>query len=173
MIILDDIKTVFDLAISITTFLGIGGLVFMSNKISNKLIEQKPEIVFGFYSKIKVYLLELRHKLGDSYKSPLSENSYEQEREKLGNFAIEFLSFLKTQDWQVPLNSNVQTNFDELTIFLLEISHLANKEESEYASKIALAKLTEIRQIIDEIINDIDIEQKNIITNYTNIQKSI
>lgn len=43
------IQAVLNLVTSIVTFLGIGGVLFVSNKTLSKLIEQKPEIVFGFY----------------------------------------------------------------------------------------------------------------------------
>lgn len=164
------IQAVLNLVTSIVTFLGIGGVLFVSNKTLSKLIEQKPEIVFGFYSKMKVYLLEIKQKLSDSHKSPLKDSGDAEERQALSIISSDFLFFLKNQDWQVPLNEEVKTNFDMLIKYMLKFSLLADIKKTSHVANELYNDLEKIQNVITNLLTAIDTEQESIIDKYAEVQ---
>lgn len=170
---IDTIQVVLNLATSIVTFLGIGGVLFVSNKTISKLIEQKPEIVFGFYSKMKVYLLEIKQKLGDGHKSPLKDSGDAEERQALSIISSNFLCFLKNQDWQVPLNKDVKDNFDMLIKYMLKFSLLEDSKKASYVANELYSDLEKIQNVITMLLEAIDAEQERIINKYTEVQKDL
>ncbi len=170
---IDTIQVVLNLVTSIVTFLGIGGVLFVSNKTISKLIEQKPEIVFGFYSKMKVYLLEIKQKLGDSHKSPLKDSGDAEERQALSIISSDFLCFLKNQDWQVPLNKDVKDNFDMLIKYMLKFSLLEDTKKTSYVANELYSDLEKIQNVITMLLEAIDAEQERIINKYTEVQKDL
>lgn len=168
---IDNIQVVLNLITSIVAFLGIGGVLFVTNKTISKLNEQKPEIVFGFYSKMKVYLLEIKQKLGDRHKSPLKDSGDEEERQALSIISSDFICFLKNQDWQVPLNKQVKDNFDSLIKYMLKFSLLGDAKKTTYVANELYGDLEEIQKVIDALLKAIDYEQGRIIDKYANSQK--
>lgn len=63
--------SIFSGIISIIGFLGLSGMIFVTNKNISKILEHSPEILFGYYSKMKVHLLELKITLGQEDETPL------------------------------------------------------------------------------------------------------
>lgn len=122
---------IFSGIVSICAFFGVGGMIFLTNKNISKILERSPESLFGYYSKLKIYLIEMKTTLGQTDDTPLlallsgSNNKSipldDESVKKLQMVADNTVDFFKNQDWQIPLDFDFE---DNLTNFLREITYL-------------------------------------------------
>lgn len=87
-----DFLNAFTIFLSIISFLGLSGMIFVTHKNISKILEHSPEILFGYYSKMKVYLLELKTTLGQETETPLKatlvDSKLSEDDESVKNFKI-------------------------------------------------------------------------------------
>lgn len=156
---------------AVLAFFGVGGMVFITNKNISKLLERSPELLFGYYSKLKMYLIEMKTTLGqiddtpllallaDSNKKsiPLDDESVK----KLQSIADDIIIFFKTQDWQIPLDFGFER---DLTNFLCEITYLESGNLTKCYSEedCVKTKYGEIIGLIDKLIDTITYNQVEI-----------
>lgn len=78
--------------------------------------------------------------------------------------------FLKNQDWQVPLNEEVKTNFDMLIKYMLKFSLLADIKKTSHVANELYNDLEKIQNVITNLLTAIDTEQESIIDKYAEVQ---
>lgn len=165
--------------LSIIEFLGLSGMIFVTNKNISKILEHSPEILFGYYSKMKVYLLELKITLGQENETPLiatlvdSDISEEDESvKKLQETVDKIIEFFKTQDWQIPLDFDFENSLSELMveIMYLEKGNLCQCDSTEESIK---TKYNNLIKLIDSLIKKITDEQIDIAKKAKESQETI
>lgn len=165
---------IFSGLVSICAFIGVGGMIFLTNKNISKILERSPELLFGYYSKLKMYLIEMKATLGQTDDTPLLALLSDSNRKsiplddesvkKLQGIADDIVEFFKTQDWQIPLDFDFERN---LTNFLCEITYLESGNLTKCYSdeKSVEEKHGEIIGLIDKLVdtitnNQVEITQK-------------
>lgn len=171
--------SIFSGIISIIGFLGLGNMIFVTNKNISKILEHSTEILFGYYSKMKVYLLELKITLGQEDETPLtatlvdSDISEEDESvKKLQETVDKIIDFFKTQDWQIPLDFNFENSLSEL---MVELMYLEKGNLCQFNSSIenVKEKYNKLIKLIDTLIKKITEEQNDIAEKAKESQESI
>lgn len=173
---------IFSGIVSICAFLGVGGMIFLTNKNIAKILEHSPESLFGHYSKLKMYLIEMKITLGQVDETPLlallsDENSKsidlnDESVKKMQNIADDIVAFFKTQDWQIPLDFDFEKN---LTNLLCEITYLESGNLTKCFSeeKIVNEKYLYIISLIDKLTNTITSNQEKIAIEAFRSQESL
>lgn len=165
--------TIFAGIVSIVGFLGISGMIFVTNKNISKILEHNPEVLFGYYSKMKVYLLELKVTLGQEDETPLlvtlsnTSEDYDSVDEdddsvkKLQGTIDKIIEFFKTQDWQIPLDFDFENKLSQL---MIELMYLEKGNLCRYNSSIddVKSKYNELIRIIDDLTKRISKKQMEI-----------
>ncbi len=174
-----ELLNMFTIFLSIISFLGLSGMIFVTHKNISKILEQSPEILFGYYSKMKVYLLELKTTLGHETETPLkatlvdSKLSEEDESvNKLQDIIDKIIVFFKTQDWQIPLDFDFEETLSKL---LVEIMYLEKGNFCKCFSteKEMKTKYKEMVCLIDSLIDKIIERQKKIAEKAEKSQETI
>lgn len=169
---------------TVISFLGLSGMLFITNKSISKILEQSPEILFGYYSKMKVYLLELKATLGQENETPLlstlvkrdeTDDSvlYDDESVKKFQDVIDkIVDFFKSQDWQIPLDFEFEKALSDL---LLKIMYLEEGNICQYNSTIEEVKkdYQEMVKLIDCLIKKINDKQNEITTKVQKKQEGL
>lgn len=159
---------------TLLNLLGLSGMTFYTNKRISKIIEKSPDILFGHYSKMKIYLLELKVTLGNEMDTPLfatlSKDYLENNNiitsteslTKLEELVGQIINFFKTEEWQIPLDLEFEQNLTEL---LKEIMYLEKGNLCCYSSNKEEVRdnLFLLNKLIDDLIEKINLVQKNIL----------
>lgn len=168
--------------LSIIAFLGLNGMMFVTNKNISKLMEHSFDVLFGYYSKMKVYLLELKITLGTEDNTPLlatlvdrDENSISEDDEsvkKLCKVTEKIIDFFKTQDWQIPLDFDFEAKLSNL---LTEIMYLEDGNFCICNSDVESVneQHRKIISLIDELITKITTKQNEIAVKAQQSQDSL
>lgn len=174
-----DFLNVFTMLLSIISFLGLSGMIFVTHKNIAKILEHSPEILFGYYSKMKVYLLELKTTLGQETETPLMAtlvdcNLSEEDEpvKKLQDIIDKIIVFFKTQDWQIPLDFEFE---EALSKLLVEIMYLEKGNFCKCFSKEdeVKTKYREMVDLIDKLTNKISKKQEKIAEETEKSQETI
>ncbi|MCL2843841.1 MAG: hypothetical protein FWE23_00065 [Chitinivibrionia bacterium] len=171
--LLSDIATVISVII-----LAVG--LKMANNYVSKLKEKRNDSIFNFYSRLVMYLLSLKKKLGSCNYTPLlkkySNDCLEQNRDNIiipsedeinefDDFVEKFINFFMDTDNQIPLSISISTNIKKLREYLVKLTNIAriasypgfngNKPvEEEYGN---------ITKTIELLLFDIENEQLKIL----------
>ena len=181
---MESFNLAFSLIASALNFLGLSGVLFVTNKSVSQIVEHNSEIIFGYYSKMKIYLKELKVTLGQETETPLFITLVDRECDEK-NIRIskdsklrfekvidEFISFFKTHDWQIPLDSQFEY---QLTTLIEKTLYLETGNISKFNSSVEDVKeeYCELIELIDLLIDQINMYQKKLINKAENRQQVI
>lgn len=167
-----EINTGIELVSNLIVILGIGGITFMTNKALSKIQEQRAETLFGYYSRMIIHLLSIKRNLGGENNTPLLNGLYKKESEEksdsycrdeklfslLEKNVCDFLDFLKSENWQIPLDKEFEKNFQQLIENMYIILDVYSYKIYNTIGEVTNAH-KKITQNITDIISDIKKEQ--------------
>jgi len=157
--------------ISLVSIFGVIVGVSMAYSYISKIKEKKYEAIFNFYSRLHMYLLEIKSKLGSPDKTVLLRKYEQKCLEKITNITIpdeketksfikfvnDFITFIKDTDNQIPLSSVILKNYNDLKKYLMS-STLLGKDTpySEYKENYYVKNeheriLSKINMLIEKI----------------------
>ena len=161
----------------VSTFLGIV-LTILGFSFTHNYKKKREDAVFGFYAKLKVFLVQLQPKIGndirnifycryqgEQYKQKALANN---EKMQLQQHIEKILDFLHSSNNQIPASSKWHENMDSLLKFLIQYSTLDknplvqpknNGEEAKRAYK-------KINQVIEEMLKEIKEQQDKLLPGY-------
>jgi len=166
----------------VTIFSIIRGIC-MVNDYVKKMEERQYDAIFSFYSRLQMYLIDFRKRVGLDNKKSVLLLLYkpdvrkgttdiivpeEKEIDEFRAFVTEFISFLKNSENQVPLTKKIWNTFHDLRITLVNLLHLG--EEYSYATSYddntsVATEHRNILSIIKTLLDEIKESQNKIVYN--------
>ena len=180
MCILDVFEKTASILLSVVSVVGIVFGIITAHNFKSKIEDKRMDSLFSFYSRLKVYLLDFKNRLGKSpNKSVLlckyTDNSVgdldsfmkpkEDEVKSFIDFILNFIDFLKNSENQISINKSFHNDFRQIKITLFDLTELAGVTPyAEYNNNRPVSReYNTINSLIDNLLRIIENEQNTIL----------